>query len=180
MLPALRLATCPAAIRSHVASTRSVLPRKAWLVRSVVSASKKSAKKNFAHSLKLACTAKRYTEEHELISYDDATSVGRLHITEYASKSLGDVVFVELPKKGRDVAKGEQIGAVESVKAASDIYAPVSGAVIEINESLGDRPGLMSSDPESDGWLCDLKLTKPDELESLLTPEAYEKFCEDN
>jgi len=121
---------------------------------------------------------KRYTEEHEMITYDDATSQGTLYITEYASKSLGDVVFVELPKEGTEVAKGDQIGAVESVKAASDIYAPVSGTIDEINKALGDRPGLMSSKPETEGWLCRLKLSKPTELDALLSVEAYKKFCE--
>ncbi|KAF8523129.1 single hybrid motif-containing protein [Hysterangium stoloniferum] len=121
---------------------------------------------------------KHYTKEHELLSYDDTTSLGRLHITKHASKSLGDVVFVELPKVGQEIAQGDSIGAVESVKAASDIYAPVSGTVYEINEALADKPGIMSSDPESTGWLCGIKISKPDELESLLTAEAYENFCE--
>jgi len=123
---------------------------------------------------------KHYTREHELLSYDDTTSVGRLHITKHASESLGDVVFVELPKVGQEIAQGESIGAIESVKAASDIYAPVSGTVHKINEVLGDKPGLMSSVPESAGWLCDIKISKPDELGSLLTADSYEKFCEEN
>ncbi|KAF8585575.1 hypothetical protein K439DRAFT_1646586 [Ramaria rubella] len=123
---------------------------------------------------------KRYTKEHEMISYDDATLLGRLHITKHAAESLGDVVFVELPAKGREVKKGDQIGAVESVKAASDIYAPVSGTIGQINEALGEKPGLMGSDPEMTGWLCEVKLSNPEELDSLLTFEAYKKFCEKN
>lgn len=123
---------------------------------------------------------KWYTKEHELISYNDETSIGRLHITNHAAESLGDVVFVELPKLEREVAQGDQIGAVESVKAASDIYAPVSGKVIEINEELGGTPGLMNKEPETAGWLCDLQVSKPDELKSLMTEEAYESYCSES
>ncbi|KIJ45110.1 hypothetical protein M422DRAFT_59921 [Sphaerobolus stellatus SS14] len=123
---------------------------------------------------------KRFTKEHELLSFDDATSVGRLHITEHAAESLGDVVFVELPAVGREIEKGESIGAVESVKAASDIYAPVSGTITKINEALNDRAGLMSSAPEGDGWLCEIEVKDPSEVESLLDEEAYKTFCEED
>ncbi|KAG6334301.1 hypothetical protein ID866_4798 [Astraeus odoratus] len=96
----------------------------------------------------------KYTKEHEAIVFDDATGVGAVSITNHAQKSLGDVVFVELPTIGSKVGKGEQIGAVESVKAASDIYAPVSGQVVEVNERLNDEPGLLNRSPEQDGKSC--------------------------
>jgi len=87
-------------------------------------------------------------------------------------------VFVELPKPTKEVAQGDQIGAVESVKAASDIYAPVSGVVEEINNALADQPSLLNKSPEKDGWLCKIKLSNPSELEELMTAEAYKAHCE--
>ncbi|KAF7970581.1 hypothetical protein HWV62_23579 [Athelia sp. TMB] len=116
---------------------------------------------------------KRYTEEHETVTYDDATGLGVVTITEHAQSSLGDVVFVELPEVNSKVEQGDQIGAVESVKAASDIYAPVSGIIKEINEQLNDQPGLLNKSPEAKGWLCKIELTKPEEMEKLMTEEAY-------
>ncbi|KAG9027679.1 hypothetical protein FS837_004192 [Tulasnella sp. UAMH 9824] len=121
---------------------------------------------------------KRYTSDHEWVTYDSDTSIGTVSITNYAQSALGDVVFVELPEVGTEITQGDQIGAVESVKAASDIYAPVSGIVEEVNNALGDQPGLLNKDPEGNGWLCKIKLSKPTELENLLTDEAYKKHCE--
>ncbi|KAJ7038122.1 glycine cleavage H-protein-domain-containing protein [Mycena alexandri] len=116
---------------------------------------------------------KRYTVEHEAVEYDDTTGLGVVCITDHAQSSLGDVVFVELPTIGKEVSKGDQIGAVESVKAASDIYAPVSGTVEEVNEALASQPGLLNKSPEEKGWLCKIKLSKPDEMEGLMSEEAY-------
>jgi len=116
---------------------------------------------------------KRYTEEHETVSYDDETGLGTITITEHAQLSLGDVVFVELPALETRVAQGDQIGAVESVKAASDIYAPVSGVVKEVNEKLNEQPGLLNKYPEDAGWLCKIQLSDPAEIEGLLSAEAY-------
>jgi len=121
---------------------------------------------------------KRYTSEHETVSYDDETGLGTITITEHAQSSLGDVVFVELPAVETKVAQGDQIGAVESVKAASDIYAPVSGVVKEVNEKLNDQPGLLNKSPEDDGWLCKIQLSNPEEMEALLTAESYQESCE--
>jgi glycine cleavage system H protein len=87
-------------------------------------------------------------------------------------------VFVELPAVETKVAQGDQIGAVESVKAASDIYAPVSGVVKEVNEKLNDQPGLLNKSPEDDGWLCKIQLSNPEEMEALLTAESYQESCE--
>lgn len=132
----------------------------------------------FSCSVRVQGVQKRFTEEHEWVSYDDATNIGTVGITDYAQKSLGDVVFIELPEEGSEVAKGDDIGAVESVKAASDIYAPVAGIIEKVNEKLNDQPGLLNKQPESDGWLCQIKLANPNDFESLLTAEAYKKICE--
>jgi len=121
---------------------------------------------------------KRYTPEHETVSYDDETGLGTITVTEHAQSSLGDVVFVELPALETGVAQGDQIGAVESVKAASDIYAPVSGIIKEVNEKLNDQPGLLNKSPEDDGWLCKIQLSNPEEMEGLLTAESYRESCE--
>lgn len=132
----------------------------------------------FASSVRLCGVQKRFTEEHEWVSFDDATNIGTVGITDYAQKSLGDVVFIELPEAGAQVTKGDDIGAVESVKAASDIYAPVSGQIEAVNKKLNDEPSLLNKQPESDGWLCQIKLSNPADFETLLTAEAYQKICE--
>lgn len=118
---------------------------------------------------------KKYTEEHELVNFDDATGVGIVSITDHAQSVLGDVVFVELPTVGTTFNQGDQIGAVESVKAASDIYAPVSGTIEAINENLSGEPGLLNKSAEDKGWLCKIKLSDPAELDTLLTWEDYKK-----
>ncbi|WWC62903.1 glycine cleavage system H protein [Kwoniella dejecticola CBS 10117] len=120
----------------------------------------------------------RYTTDHEWVAFDSASNIGTVGITDYAQKALGDVVFVELPGQGAEVAQGDSIGAVESVKAASDIYAPVSGVVEEINETLADQPGLLNKAPEGNGWLAKIKLSDPAEFEALLSDEAYKAHCE--
>ncbi|KAF8641058.1 hypothetical protein AX17_000702 [Amanita inopinata Kibby_2008] len=129
------------------------------------------------HFLRTIVT-KRYTVEHEAVAYDDKTGLGTVCITDHAQSSLGDVVFVELPTVGSDVIQGGQIGAVESVKAASDIYAPVSGTIEEINEALSSQPGLLNKSPEDKGWLCKIRLSNPAEVEKLLTEEAYKASYE--
>lgn len=121
---------------------------------------------------------KRYTIEHEAVAFDDSTGIGIVSITNHAQSSLGDVVFVELPALGTKVNQGDQIGAVESVKAASDIYAPVSGTIEEINEKLSSEPGLLNKSPEDKGWLCKIKLHDPSEVEKLLTEEDYQASYE--
>ncbi|KAK4689693.1 glycine cleavage system H protein, partial [Tremellales sp. Uapishka_1] len=120
----------------------------------------------------------RFSTDHEWVSFDPKTNIGTVGITDYAQKALGDVVFVELPGGGSEVAAGDAIGAVESVKAASDIYAPVSGVIEEINETLADQPGLLNKAPQTDGWLCKVKLSDPAEFEALLSSEAYKAHCE--
>ncbi|WVQ84958.1 glycine cleavage system H protein [Cryptococcus sp. DSM 104549] len=120
----------------------------------------------------------RYTTDHEWVSFDPASNIGTVGITDYAQKALGDVVFVELPQTGTEVAQGDAVGAVESVKAASDIYAPVSGIIDSINETLADQPGLLNKKPEGDGWLCKVKLSDPAEFEALLNADSYKAHCE--
>jgi len=128
--------------------------------------------------LRRTLVTKRYTTDHEVIKFDDEHGIGTVSITDYAQKSLGDVVFVELPEKGKTIQQGDSIGAVESVKAASDIYAPVSGEVVAINEELGSQPSLLNKSPEDKGWLFQLKVAEPKELDELLSEEDYKKHCE--
>lgn len=115
-----------------------------------------------------------FTEDHEWIEVDgDTATVG---ITEYAQSQLGDIVFVETPDEGKEVSKGDDAAVVESVKAASDVYAPVSGTVIEGNAALADNPALVNEDPEGEGWFFKLTLTDPSELESLMNDSAYQDY----
>ena len=117
-----------------------------------------------------------YTEEHEWIRVEgDGATVG---ITDFAQGQLGDIVFVEVPEAGRQVTKGGEAAVVESVKAASDVYAPVSGEVTEGNAALSDDPSLVNSDPEGAGWFFKLRLADPGELEGLMDADAYKSFCE--
>lgn len=118
----------------------------------------------------------KYTEDHEWILIDgDKAKVG---ITKYAAEQLGDVVFVELPEDGRNVNKGDDMAVVESVKAASDVYAPVSGIVTSINDTLEGEPETVNKDPEGEGWFVTLLLSDPDELEGLMDEAAYKAFCD--
>lgn len=116
----------------------------------------------------------KYTEEHEWIRIDG--EVGTIGITQYAQEQLGDVVFVEVPAAGRTVAKGEACAVVESVKAASDIYAPVSGEVVEGNAGLADAPGDVNAEPMGKGWFFKIKLSDKGELDGLMDEAAYETF----
>ncbi len=118
-----------------------------------------------------------YTKEHEWVRVDGET--GTVGITDFAQGQLGDIVFVEVPEAGRQVEKGGDAAVVESVKAASDVYAPVSGEVIEGNGALADEPSLVNSDPEGEGWFFKLRLADPGQLEGLMDAEAYRAFCAD-
>ncbi|KAJ3240314.1 hypothetical protein HDU78_002340 [Chytriomyces hyalinus] len=120
---------------------------------------------------------KHYTKEHEWISVADG--VGTFGISDYAQKALGDVVFIELPEVGASFAKKDNISAVESVKAASDIYAPVSGEVVAVNSALADEPSLINSSPEGEAWIAKIKLSNPAELEQLLDEASYAKHCDE-
>ncbi|MDI1282776.1 MAG: glycine cleavage system protein GcvH [Reyranella sp.] len=116
----------------------------------------------------------RYSEEHEWIRVEGDT--GTIGITQYAQEQLGDVVFVDVPASGRKVAKGESVAVVESVKAASDIYAPVSGEVIESNAALADSPGDVNTEPMGKGWFFKIKMSDKGELTGLMDEAAYEAF----
>jgi glycine cleavage system H protein len=113
----------------------------------------------------------KYTEDHEYISIEDG--VGTIGITDYAQGKLGDVTFVELPKIGEKVKQGQPIAVVESVKAASDIYSPVSGEVVEINKILNDKPELINQEPEAGAWIYKLTLSNTAELDKLMDQDAY-------
>ena len=116
----------------------------------------------------------RYTKDHEYIRVEGDTGV--VGITDYAQDQLGDVVFVELPEVGKSVAKGGEAAVVESVKAASEIFAPVSGEVVAVNTDLEGAPGTVNEDPSGKGWFLKLKLKDPAELEGLMTEQQYQDF----
>jgi glycine cleavage system H protein len=113
-----------------------------------------------------------YTQDHEWLSVDGATAT--VGITNYAQNALGDVVFADVPAAGTVVAKGKEAAVVESVKAASDVYSPVSGTVIEANAALADDPALVNTDPEGAGWFFKLTLSDPSELDGLMDAAAYQ------
>eukprot|EP00941_MAST-03F_sp_MAST-3F-sp1_P005888 g5888.t1 len=121
------------------------------------------------------CMSMGYTSSHEWVD----SSSGKVGITDFAQNALGDVVYVELPDVGATFEAGEVFGSVESVKAASDVYAPVSGEVVEINEALEDEPGLINTDAMSQGWFIKLKASDSNEFDSLLDEAAYATVCEE-
>ena len=115
-----------------------------------------------------------FTEDHEWVDVDGDT--GTVGISASAQGQLGDIVFVDVPAAGKELAKGDEAAVVESVKAASDVYSPVSGTVIEGNAALGDNPGLVNEEPETGGWFYKLTLSDPSELEALMDEAAYAAF----
>ncbi|XP_049874677.1 glycine cleavage system H protein, mitochondrial-like [Pectinophora gossypiella] len=117
---------------------------------------------------------RRYTDRHEWISVDN--DIGTVGISKYAQDSLGDVVFAQLPETGVTLTAGDECGALESVKAASEIYSPVSGKVLEKNKEVETKPALINTSCYEDGWLFRLQLTKPEELKELMTEQQYETF----
>jgi glycine cleavage system H protein len=121
-------------------------------------------------------SAIRYTKEHEWVRVDG--QVATVGISNHAQEQLGDVVFVELPEVGRTLGQNAAMAVVESVKAASDVYAPVSGEVVEVNDALTDDPALVNGDAEGAGWFCKLKIANPAELDALMDAAAYRAFVE--
>ena len=117
-----------------------------------------------------------FTQDHEWIEVDGDT--GTVGISDYAQSQLGDIVFVEVPEEGKSLSKGDDAAVVESVKAASDVYAPVSGTVIEGNAALADDSSLVNSDPEGEGWFFKITLTDASELDQLMDEQAYAAFVE--
>ena len=118
----------------------------------------------------------RYTKEHEWVKPEG--SVGVVGITDHAQSELGDIVYVDLPKVGAQIEKGKSLGSVESVKAVSDIYSPVSGEVIEVNEALTSKPEKLNEDPHGEAWLVKIRMSDPGELNALLSAEAYQVYAE--
>jgi glycine cleavage system H protein len=119
-------------------------------------------------------TAPRFTKDHEWVRLDGDLAV--IGITDFAQSQLGDVVYVELPEKGRRLEQGKEAAVVESVKAASDVFAPVSGEVAEINDSLAADPAKVNADPMGEGWFLKVRLSDPKELEALMDEDAYRRF----
>ncbi|NLG89160.1 MAG: glycine cleavage system protein GcvH [Clostridiaceae bacterium] len=117
---------------------------------------------------------KKYSTEHEWVGVDgDRAYIG---ITEYAANSLGEIVYVELPELGNELNAGDVLGVVESVKAASDIYSPISGKVVEVNEELTDNPEIINEDPEN-CWIAVLEISDPAQLDELMDEKEYEEYC---
>ncbi|HXV25289.1 MAG TPA: glycine cleavage system protein GcvH [Alphaproteobacteria bacterium] len=121
-------------------------------------------------------TTVKFTDEHEWIRLEN--DVATIGITDYAQNQLGDVVYVELPKPGQKVHKGKQAAVVESVKAASEVFAPVTGEVVEVNQNLVEEPATINADPMGKGWFMKLRLSDRSELDGLMDADAYGKFIE--
>jgi glycine cleavage system H protein len=120
--------------------------------------------------------ATRYTRDHEWIRLEGDTAT--MGISDYAQEQLGDIVFVELPETGKQLAKGAEVAVVESVKAASEIFAPVAGEIVAVNGALADQPGVVNSDPEGEGWFVRLKVANAADVDALMTIEAYQEFLQ--
>ncbi|MFN2371987.1 MAG: glycine cleavage system protein GcvH [Candidatus Krumholzibacteriia bacterium] len=117
---------------------------------------------------------RKYTQEHEWVQVEG--EIGTVGVTDFAASELGDVVFVELPEVGSEFSQGDTIGTIESVKAVADLYLPVSGEIVEINEIVAEGPELLNKDPLDDGWLFKVRISDPSELEQLLDAGAYNKL----
>jgi glycine cleavage system H protein len=118
----------------------------------------------------------RYAKSHEYVHLEgDVATIG---ITDYAQKELGDVVFVELPQVGSQLDAADELGSIESVKAVSELFSPVSGEVIEVNEALSDNPALVNTDPWGDGWMIRIRVSDPTEIDELMTAEEYDEYIE--
>ena len=120
----------------------------------------------------------KYSKEHEWIKLEGDTAI--IGITKHATEMLGDIVFTELPEKGSNVEKDGTAGVVESTKAASDVYTPVSGEVVETNQAIVDDPSKINQDPENDAWFFKLKIKDSSELDSLMNKEEYDKFAKES
>src|SRR3954462_5119245 len=121
----------------------------------------------------------KYAKSHEYVHFDEKDGVGTIGITDYAQKELGDVVFVELPQVGTELEAGDELGSIESVKAVSELFAPVGGEVVEVNDRLTEKPELVNTDPYGDGWMVRIKLADASEVDELLmTAEEYDEYVE--
>ncbi|KAJ1634917.1 glycine cleavage H-protein-domain-containing protein [Pavlovales sp. CCMP2436] len=120
----------------------------------------------------------KFTTDHEYVSNDNG--IATVGITKFAAEALGDIVFVELPEVGSTIAQKEAMGVVESVKAASDVYMPISGEIVEVNEALKDAPATINEDPNGKGWMAKIKISDLSEMDAMMTAEAYKKFCDES
>jgi glycine cleavage system H protein len=118
----------------------------------------------------------KYAKSHEYVHVEG--DIGTIGITDYAQKELGDVVFVELPQVGAQLEAADELGSIESVKAVSELFSPVSGVVTEVNEALTEKPELVNTDPYGDGWMIKVKLSDPTEVDELMSAEEYEEYIE--
>lgn len=118
----------------------------------------------------------RYAKSHEYVHIEG--NIGTIGITDYAQKELGDVVFVELPQVGSELEAGDELGSIESVKAVSELFVPVSGEIVEVNEALADNPALVNTDPFGDGWMVKIKISDATEADELMSAEEYEEYIE--
>ncbi len=118
----------------------------------------------------------RFTQDHEWVRVEG--DVGVVGISDHAQEQLGDIVFIDLPEVGKELSKGDEAAVVESVKAASELYAPVSGEIVEVNESLSDDPAQVNSDPLGGGWIFKIRFSNPSELDGMMDQAAYEDYLE--
>jgi len=121
-------------------------------------------------------TDRRYAKDHEWVQLLDGTAT--LGITDYAQDQLGDIVYVELPEIGLEVNRGDVLGTIESVKAVSEVFAPVSGSVCDVNQDLDGQPEAINGEPHSAGWYCKIQVSEPDEMDDLMDSSGYEAFIE--
>jgi len=129
------------------------------------------------NSQQIRCSSdRRYSDKHEWLSLDNDKKIGTVGISKYAEEALGDVVYVQLPDVGNEFEENDEVGAVESVKAASEIFTPVSGQIVEINDKLEDKPGLVNSSCYGEGWLFKIQLSKMEELDKLMDEDSYQKY----
>jgi len=119
----------------------------------------------------------KYTEEHEWVKVEG--EIGIVGITDFAQNELSDIVYVELPEVGKNIKKGEVIATVEAVKTVADVYSPISGEIVEVNEKLKDEPSIINNDPYGEGWIAKIKMEKPEEVNGLLDHTAYKKLVEE-
>lgn len=120
----------------------------------------------------------KYTEDHEWTQFDEATGVATIGITDFAQSELGDIVFVELPEVDDDISAGDTLGTIEAVKTVADIYAPVSGTITAVNESLDDSPEVINEDPYKGGWIVKIKVSDTADLNNLLSADKYKELID--
>lgn len=120
----------------------------------------------------------KFSESHEWIALENGTDIGTVGVTEYAQKELGEIVYVELPEKNKEVARGAEAAVLESTKAAADVYSPVSGTIVEVNQNLKTSPDLVNRSPQDQGWIFKIKIADPKQLNQLLDSDAYQAMIQ--